>query len=166
MRLKLFHGKSLNSYFMHKVFGWPSFYESLKDPPQKIRHRETKEFKKVVIVCYPKFFRYQKISELQGPPKKFFGAVRQKRSTKSWYPYYPKNFETRINLKQTRVAHDVFRQFGTKKLRRKNVTTPSFTKTFSELKLFWKLKTFPHDVFRNCETKNSQRKIVKLPHYA
>ena len=34
---------------------------------------------------------------------KFFGTVRQKQSTESWYPNYPTNFETRAILKHKRV---------------------------------------------------------------
>ena len=76
MRLNFFHGKSLNSSFMHKIFGWPIFINQWS--PQTFRQRETKTFGKIVITYYPKFFRYQKISERQGSPAKFLGTVRQK----------------------------------------------------------------------------------------
>ena len=39
---------------------------------------------------------------------KIFGIVRQKQSTESWYPYHPKNYKTRINLKHRRVRPRCF----------------------------------------------------------
>ena len=108
VRLKLFHGKSLNSYFMHKVVGWPSFYESLKGSPQKIRHRETKKFKKVVIDCYPIFFRYQKVSELQGSSYKIFWYCETKTINKIVIPLLSKDFWYQSNSETQEGAPTMF----------------------------------------------------------
>ena len=143
VRLKLFDGKSLNSYFMQKVFGWHSFYESLKGSPQKIQHRETKKFKKVVIVCCPKFFRYQKISELQGSSYKIFWYCETKTINKIVIPYYLKTFDTRAILKHRRVRPRCFSAIWDKKVRRKNVTPPFLSINFFRTRTFLKDKRVP-----------------------
>ena len=184
VRLNLLDGKSLNSYFMHKVVVWLRFYESLKGSPQKIRHRETKKFKKVVIDCYPKFFRYQNVSELQGSPyevfwyceiktinkivipvlsKKFWnqnnsetqtgsptmicGDVRQKSSTKLWYPFYRKTFDTRIFLKDRMVRPRCFSAIWDKKISTEKRDTPFLSIFFFLLENFWNTKAFPTKSF-------------------
>ena len=108
VRLNLFDGKSLNSYFMQKVFGWPSFHESLKGSPQKIRHRETKKFKKVVIVCCAKFFRYQKISEVQGSSYEFFWYCETKTINKIVIPLLSKDFWYQSNSETQEGAPTMF----------------------------------------------------------
>ena len=50
---------------------------------------------------------------------KIFGTVRQKQSTKSWYPYYPTNSETRSFLKHRRVHSRWFLAMWDKKNRKK-----------------------------------------------
>ena len=66
-------------------------------PPQKIRHRETKKFKKVVVVCYPKFFRYQKLSELQGSSYETFWYCEKKTINKIVIPVLSKKFWNQNN---------------------------------------------------------------------
>ena len=167
MRLNVFHGISWNTPIMHKFFlGALNFLNHWRDL------------------------------------HKFFGTVRQKQSTESWYPNYPTNFETRAILKHKRVhprwflamwdkkvpqncdtliiekllipeifwktegfAHDVFRRFGTKKFRRKNVTPPSYPFFFRTIK-FLKHKSVPHEDFRYRETKTFPRKVAELLFYA
>ena len=63
---------------------------------EDFRRCETKKFNKIVIpLLSNKYFNTRTFPKHKGPPTKNFGTVRQKRSTKSWYPYYPKNFDTR-----------------------------------------------------------------------
>ena len=129
VRIKLFHGKSLNSSFMHKVFGWPSFYESLKGSPQKIRQRETKKFKKVVIVCYPKFFRYQRFLNYKGPPTKFVWYCETKTINKIVIPVLSqKILKPEFFWNTGGFAHDDFWRCETKK--RTKLWYPFYLKTF------------------------------------
>ena len=72
VRLKVFHGKSLNSYFVHSFFGCPNFFESLEVSPQIFWHCETKTIDRIVLPYYPKVSRYQKISKTQGSPYEIF----------------------------------------------------------------------------------------------
>ena len=129
VRLKLFHGKSLNSYFMHKVVVWPRFYESLKGSPQKNRHRETKKFKKVVIDCYPKFFRYQNVSELQGSPYEVFWYCEIKTINKIVIPVLSKKFWNQNNSEtQAGSPTMIFGDVRQKKI--KKLWYPYYLKTF------------------------------------
>ena len=162
------------------------------------RRRETKKFNKMVIACYPNFFRYQNLSEKQASPYEIFrhcetktidrivilllsrtiwyqkisetqngsstmifGDVRQNNSTKLWYPYYLKTFDTRTFVKHRRARPRYFRRLGTKKLRRKNLTPPFLSINFSRTRKFLEHKRVPHEVFRYCETKLFPRKIVE-----
>ena len=128
-----------------KAFRYHKIPETQGSPYEIFRYCETKRVDRIVIPILSKIFGNQNNSESQtGPPTMIFGDVRQNKSTKLWYPYYRKKIDTRTFLKHRRVAHDVFRQFGTKKLRRINVTPPTYSKTFSVLELFRKTKAFPN----------------------
>ena len=132
---------------LHKFFG-------------TVRKKQSTESWYLIVQKLFDTIRFQKNKD---PPTKFFGTVRQKGSTESWYPCYPKLFDTRIILKHRRVRSRwflamwdkkvdkivmtplskkfwnqnnsetqkgsptmFFMRFGTKKLRRQNVTTPSY----------------------------------------
>ena len=83
-------------------------------------------------------------------------------------PYYALNFLKPQFLVNTEgYPHDVFPQYDTKKIRRKNVIL-SPTHDLSSIVFFHttnylKNKGFPHEDFRHCETKDFGRKIVRPP---
>ena len=92
LRLKIIHGKSLISSFVHKIFGCPNFFESLEFSPQVFWHCETKTINRIVITLLSKTFWYQNNSETQnGLPTMSFGDERRKNSDgKTWNPpQYP-----------------------------------------------------------------------------
>ena len=70
---------------------------------------------------------------IEGIPTKFFGTMRQKIfDGKTWYPLVCiKFFGTPNFLKHWRDAYEIFRHYGTKNFRRKNVIPP-----FSSIKPF------------------------------
>ena len=93
----------------------------------------------------------------------FFGTVRQKQSTESWYPYYPTNFETRTILKHKRVRPRWFLAMWDKKVRQ-NCDTFIIEKLLIP-EYFWNTEGFAHDVFRRFGTKKFRRKNVTPPSY-
>ena len=155
MRLKLCHGKLLNSSFMHKVCGWPVFYESLKGSSQKLRHRETKKFDKIVIPYHPKIFRYQNISETQGSPYEFFRYWETKRIDKIVIPLLSKNFCYQ-NISETQKGSTTlfFDGIGTKKIDGKTWHPPSIN--FFRIRAFLKDKSVPPRSFSVLWDKNNR----------
>ena len=121
LRLKFIHGKSLNSSFVHKIFGCPNFFESLEGSPQVFWHCETKTIDRIVITLLSKTFWYQNSSETQnGSPTMIFGDVRQKKLDKIVIPLLSRRLLMPEHFWNTeRFAHDVFRRFWTNKSRRK-----------------------------------------------
>ena len=97
-----------------------------------------------MILLLSKTIWYQNTSETQnGSPTMIFGDVRQNNSTKLWYPYYLKIFGTRTFLKHRRARPRCFRRLGTKKLQRKNVTSPLLSINFLRTRNFLKNKSVP-----------------------
>ena len=97
VRLKLFHGKSLNSYFMHKVVGWPSFYESLKGSPTKNSAPWDKKVQKSRDSLLSKIFSIPKLSELQGSSYETFWYCETKTINKIVIPVLSKKFWNQNN---------------------------------------------------------------------
>ena len=87
------------------------------------RRCEAKNFNKMLIACYQIFFDTRTFPKNRGPPTKFFGFVRQKQSTESWYSYYPKQFDTRIFRKHRTVLPRWFLAMWDKIIRQ-NCDTP------------------------------------------
>ena len=96
-----------------------------------------------------------------------FGDLRQKKTTKSWYRYYPKDFWFQ-NVSETQKGSPTmfFGDLGQTISDGKTWHPPSYPYIFSILENFWNTTAFLHELFRYCETKNLRRKIVKLPHVA
>ena len=112
-----------------------------------------------MIPYYPEIIQYQNISETQGPPTKFFGTLRQKRSTKSWHPYYTKKFDTRTFLKHRRVRPRCFSAIWDKKFATERRDSPFSTINFFHTRSFLKHKMVPLKKFsvmrnRNFSTQN------------
>ena len=87
-----------------------------------------------------------------------FGTVRQKQSRESWYPYYPKNFDTRIFLKHRTVRPRWFLAMWEKKIRKNRDTLVS--KKISIPEQFCNTEGFAHDDFRRFETKKINKIVT------
>ena len=148
MRLKLFHGKSLNSSLVHKIYAWPNFHESLKGSPQKFRHVRRKILTKSWYLIIQKFFKTRTFPK-HKVPLRIFSVLWDKKDRQNSDTLLRKNFLIPEPFWNTEgFAHVVFWRLGTKKLRQKNVRPPlSYPWTFSLLELFWKTKAFPHEDF-------------------
>ena len=85
---------------------------------------------------------------------KFFGTVTQKGSTESWYPYYPKHFDTRIFLKHRRVGfdYDYFWRCETKNFHK--VVIPLLSKNFWYQNISERQKGSPTMFFGDLRQKN------------
>ena len=131
LRLKFIHGKSLNSSFVHKIFGCPNFYETLEFSPQVFWHCETKTINRNVITLLSKTFCYQNSSETQkGSPTMIFGDVRQKKIRQSCDTRIVQNtFDAKTFLKHRRVRPRWFLAMWDKKIRQNSVT-PIIQKVF------------------------------------
>ena len=121
---------------IRKILKPEYFWNTDRFAHDDFRRRETKKSIKMVIACYPKFFRYQNLSEKQEPPTKIFDIVRQKQSTEEGHYYYPKNYETIIFLKHRRVRPRWFSATWDKKFQRNGDSLLS--KNFSIPELFRK----------------------------
>ena len=119
------------------------------------------------FTIYPRLFSIPEISELlKGSFRKSFGTVRPKIfDGKTLYPLLCiKFFDIPNCLKHWRDAHEIFRHFGTKIFRQKNVTPLLFShKTFRRQK--FSQKHFLTKVFGTVRHKNFD-KTVMPPSYA
>ena len=144
VRLKVLHGKSWNSPIIHEYFGCPNFFESLEDSPQVFWHCEEKTIDGIVIPPLSINFWNKNNSETQtGSPAMILDDVRQKNWQKCDTPIIyniaiPEHFWNTEGF-----AHDVFRHFGTKNLRRQNVTTLFLSINFFRTRTFLKDKSVP-----------------------
>ena len=113
-----------------------------------------------------KQFWTQNNSETQtGSPTMICGDVRQKSSTKLWYPYYRKSFDTRRFLKDRKVRPRCFSAIWDKKISTEKRDTP-FLSFFFRTRKFLKHKSVLHEVFRYRETKTFRRKVAEFLFYA
>ena len=76
-----------------------------------------------MIDCYPKFFRYQKVSELQGSPYDIFWYCEIKTINKIVIPVLSKKFWNQINSEtQTGSPTMIFGDVRQKKLKNCDTT--------------------------------------------
>ena len=144
MRLNVFHGKPRNSSIMHNLFGCPKLFESMEGSPQVFWHCETKTIDRILIPLLSKKFWNKNNSEAQtGSLAMILDDVRQKNWQNCDIPIIynisiPEHFWNTEGF-----AHDVFRHFRTKNLRRQNVTTPFLSINFFRTRTFLKDKSVP-----------------------
>ena len=120
----------------------------MEDSPQVFWYCETKTIDRIVIPQLSNKFWNQSNSETQtGPPTMIFGDVRQKSSTKLWYPYYRKTFDTRNFLKDRRVRPRCFSAILGHKNFDGKTWHPLLIHIFSVLENFWNTKAFPTKFF-------------------
>ena len=108
--------------------------------------------KKVVIVCYSKFFRYQNISELQGSPYENFWYCETKTINKIVISLLFKNFWNQNNSKHRRVRPRWFLAMWDKKTSKK-CDTPIIEKVLIPEHL-WNTEGSPTMFFGNLGPKN------------
>ena len=143
VRLKFSNRKSWNSPIMHTIYGCPNLSKSLKGFPEKFRHCETKKSTKSWYLMIQKIFDTRQFLKHKGPPMIFLGTVRQKRSTKSWYRYYPKSIWFQ-NVSETQKGSltmffgDLWQTISDGKTWQR----PSYPHVFSILESFWNKKAF------------------------
>ena len=142
------------------------FMNHWRVPHQKFRPVRRKILTKSWYLFIQKFFKTRTFPK-HKVPLRIFSVLWDKRDRKNRDILLREKFLLPEPFCNTGGwAHDVFRQFVTKKLRRKNKTPPSYPLTISVLELFWKTKAFPREVFQYWENKRFPRKIEKLPDYA
>ena len=114
VRLKFINGKSWNSPIIHKIFGRPNFCESLKGSPQNFRHCETQTINRFVIPLLSKNFDTRTNLKHRSVRPRCFLAMWDKKTTKSRYRYYPKDFWFQNVSETEEFGHDVFGVVGQK----------------------------------------------------
>ena len=129
MRLKVLHGKSLNSSCFHSFFGFPNFFESLEGSPQIFWHCETKTVDRIVIPYYPKAFRYQNISETKGSPDEIFRYCETKRINRIGIPLLSKTFWYQ-NISETQNGSPMIFFGDVRQKNRQSCDTPVIQKNF------------------------------------
>ena len=147
---------------MHKIFGCPIFFESLKGSPQNLRRCETNTIDRVVITLLSKtFLMPEHFWNTEGFAHYDFRRRETKKNQQNRDTLISKNFSIAERLRNTRVPLRNFSLIWDKK-DWQNRDTPT-TQKFLIPEHFWKTEGFTHDVFRRCEAKKFRRKNVKPP---
>ena len=150
-------------------------------PYEVFRHRETKYFRrKIVILLCIRFFDTPIFWNFEAMSAKFFGIVRPSLfDGKTWHPPPPfssiKLFETRIFLKNSRIPLRNFSALGDIKNSTENRDTPSsfrqkkFRNPPSYPYCFFRyqnfsdtqIRRFPYEIFQHWDKKKFRNKIVR-----
>ena len=123
------------------------------------RYCGTNRIDRIVIPYYRKIFRYQNISERQTFFYEYFRYCGTNRIDKVVIPLLSKKSLIPEHFWYTGgFSQDVFRRFGTKKLRRKNVTPPFLSIKFFRTSKLLKDKSLPPRRFSVLWDKNNRQK--------
>ena len=112
-----------------KAFRYKKISETQRYPYEVFRYCETKRIDRIVKPLLSETFWYQNIPETQTGwvRLRLFLAMWDKKNRQSCdTPIIEKLLIPEYFWKTEGFAHDVFRRFGTKKFRRKNVTLPCY----------------------------------------